>query len=69
MTCTRTNFIIENGTIITDVVSCLKKEFVTNFQLKTTTIVNDKTTKLIKKKKIEVSFIEIVFEQSFNIKY
>ena len=49
MTCTRTNFIIENETIITDVVSCLKKEIVTNFQIKTTTIVNDKTTKLIKK--------------------
>ena len=36
MTCTRTNFIIKNGIVITDVISCLKKEFVTSFQIKTT---------------------------------
>ena len=53
----RSNLIIENGLVITDVISCLKKEFIPSFQIETTTIVDDKTTKLIKKENIEVSFI------------
>ena len=52
MTCARTNFIIKNGIVITYLVSCLKKEFVRNFQIQLTSK-SFETTQITEEEKVE----------------
>ena len=52
MTCTKLNLLIKNGIVITYLVSCLKKEFVTNFQIQLTSK-SFETTQITEEEKVE----------------